>query len=324
MMPLRRHPRFVVVLAALGLAGSPGVATAQSAEPAAPRNAAAEELFDQGRALLDEGRYAEACPKLAESQRLDPSAGTLLNLADCFDKSGQTASAWVTFKEAARASADRRRPDWERLAQRRAAALEPRLSRLVVEVAPGSRIDGLSVLVDQLHIAPALYETPIPFDPGPHVVTAEAPGHKPWRTELSLAQADRRSVSVPRLESESRGAYPVAQSGNVDSSAPHRIPWIAWVFAGASVALAGTGAALWVVGRNEKADLAASCGRTSSCAHDDITSSRAKLIVGDVLVGAALVALGTGVVFALSPGPAAARISVAPLGLRGVRATVEF
>ena len=37
----------------------------------------ADALFKEGRALLDAKKFDEACPKLAESQRLDPGAGTL-------------------------------------------------------------------------------------------------------------------------------------------------------------------------------------------------------------------------------------------------------
>src|SRR5688572_21714651 len=36
----------------------------------------AEALFRQGRAAADEGDFQTACAKFAESQRLDPSAGT--------------------------------------------------------------------------------------------------------------------------------------------------------------------------------------------------------------------------------------------------------
>src|SRR5580765_1680975 len=66
--------------------------------------AAAEGLFDEGRRLMAEGKYDEACPKLEASQRLDPGVGTMLTRADCLEKRGKTASAWAQLREASSAA----------------------------------------------------------------------------------------------------------------------------------------------------------------------------------------------------------------------------
>src|SRR6476619_3478469 len=63
--------------------------------------ALAESLFDAGRQLMQAGDFQQACPKFAESQRQDPSPGTLINLAKCYEGLGRTASAWADDKEAA-------------------------------------------------------------------------------------------------------------------------------------------------------------------------------------------------------------------------------
>ena len=94
--------------------------------------AAAQSLFDEGRKLMSAGKYAEACPKLAESQKLDPGVGTQFHLSDCYEKLGQTASAWAGFLEAASSTKSMGQGDREKVARDRAAALAPRLSKLTI------------------------------------------------------------------------------------------------------------------------------------------------------------------------------------------------
>ena len=62
--------------------------------------ALSEALFREGKTLLQEGKFDQACPKLAESHRLDPAGGTLVTLGLCYEGAGKTASAWVVFGDA--------------------------------------------------------------------------------------------------------------------------------------------------------------------------------------------------------------------------------
>src|SRR4051812_28534695 len=61
----------------------------------------AEALFAAGREAAQRGDYRQACDKFAESQRLDPAPGTLINLGDCNEHLGLLASAWRYYREAA-------------------------------------------------------------------------------------------------------------------------------------------------------------------------------------------------------------------------------
>ena len=96
--------------------------------------AAAEALFREGRRLMEEGNYDEACPKFEASNRLDVAVGTLLNLGVCWEQGGRLASAWATFLEAAALAARTGSPEREQLARSRAAELESRLIRVRVIV----------------------------------------------------------------------------------------------------------------------------------------------------------------------------------------------
>ncbi|APR77729.1 Hypothetical protein A7982_03076 [Minicystis rosea] len=175
------------------------VAVDASAGPAEDR-AAADTLFREGRALVKQGKYADGCPKLAASQKLDPAIGTLLALGDCYELAGQTASAWATFNDAgamARKAGDQRRGDE---AARRAGLLEPKLSKLVIEIAPDARAEGLEVRRNGKTIDTALLGAAIPIDPGEQTIEATAPNRKPWVTKVQVeAKPGAVTVRVPAL-----------------------------------------------------------------------------------------------------------------------------
>jgi hypothetical protein len=202
-----------VLVAALAFAPA---ARAQSSSD----QAAAEALFKQGRDLMASGQYAEACPKLAESERLDPAPGTLLNLATCYERNGQVASAWVTFKEAATAARKADQTDRARLATEKAAALEPSLPTLTIVVPPGSDLPDLEVRRDGEVVGRAEWGAPIPLDPGPHAVEARASGRQAWQGHAPvLGVGAKASVEVPPL-----APLPEAPAAPVPASATGVVP----------------------------------------------------------------------------------------------------
>jgi hypothetical protein len=177
-----------------------GATTARAqAPPGGTDKVAAEALFEDGRKLVAAGKYAEACPKFADSQRLDPSPGTLLNLANCYEKLGRSATAWATYKEAAGAANAAGRADYVATAQRRAESLAPKLARLTVTLA--QPLDGMNVTRDGAKVERAEWGVPIPIDAGQHAIEATAPGHKSWSTAVDVPQDGAQvTVSVPLLE----------------------------------------------------------------------------------------------------------------------------
>jgi serine/threonine-protein kinase len=147
---------------------------------------------------MQNGRYAEACPKLEDSQRLDPGIGTLYNLADCFEHVGRTASAWSRFREVAGqavASGQASRAD---VARGRAQALEPKLVRLTVEVAPENADMGAEVTRDGTVLLRSLWGTGVPVDPGKHTIAASLQGQKAWEQVVEVG-AKNVTVSIPKL-----------------------------------------------------------------------------------------------------------------------------
>jgi serine/threonine-protein kinase len=168
-------------------------------------------MYDEASKLMAAGKTEQACAKFAESQRLDPQLGTLLHLADCQQKIGRTASAWANFREAAEIAAHRSDAR-EKTAHARAAALEPTLSKMVIDVAPGAKSSsGLKVERDGIAVGSALWGTAVPVDPGAHSVTASADGKKKWSGTVTVAAGGQTaSISVPELEPEASAGQPAA------------------------------------------------------------------------------------------------------------------
>lgn len=175
--------------------------TAASTGARADSVAMAQALFDQGKKAMASQDYAEACPKFKESYRLQEALGTLLNLADCYEHQGKLASSWGAFLEVAAAARRAGQRERAEIARRRAAALAPRLSNLVIEVPAQSRLDGLEIREDGVAVGEAAWGSVIPSDSGAHTFEVSAPGRKSWSRTVVVDEAGGTArLSVPELE----------------------------------------------------------------------------------------------------------------------------
>jgi hypothetical protein len=199
----------VAVLAVvLGLGGWQPVAVAQESDEA---KLAAEALFEQGRQLMQAGKYAEACEKFAASNASDESVGALLNLGECLTRVGRTASAWGAFRQAVALAQRQRDRKRAALAEKHAKALELKLSYLIIEIPVGDQIPGLVIARDGSEVPEALWNQRIPVDPGSYAITARAPGRQNWAMHIEIKARDagggeETRVPVPPLASA--GAEP--------------------------------------------------------------------------------------------------------------------
>lgn len=280
-------------------------ASAAQAETTAADRAASEALFNEGKRLVAAGDYAAACPKFAESNRLDPAPGTLLNLGDCLENIGKTASAWGTFNQVeivARQEHDTKGRIEE--GARRAKLLEPKLSSLVIEVPQQSRIAGLEVRRDDQALGEGSWGTAIPVDPGTHTVEAKAPGMKGWSGRVEVeAKPGITTISVPLLV-----APPPPITQPVSGWTTQRK--IAVGLGGVGVAGVVIGAVFGAQAAAKSSDLDAHCqpGSPRRCDAQGITLHGDGLTAANVsnvafaAGGAALIA--GGLLFLLGPSPA--------------------
>jgi hypothetical protein len=189
--------RLSACVLALGVTGAHWHASASGADD----KALAEALFDDGLKLMRDGRFEQACPKLEQSNRIDPGIGTLLYLGECYEKTGRSASAWAIFREAMSSAQAAGQSDRARRAHERAAALESSLSRLIIDADAEVRdTPGLTVKRDGKVLDASLWGVALPLDPGKYTIDVSAPGYHSWSTSVTIVpQGSTQTVRVPPL-----------------------------------------------------------------------------------------------------------------------------
>lgn len=304
-------------------------------------SATAQALFDQAKKLMADGNFPDACPKLAESQRLDPGVGTLLNLAHCYEEVGRTATAWSTFLEAAAAARTAGQADRESAAREKAAALAPVILSITINVAGADKTPGLQVTRDGALVGDAQWGSPIPLDQGLHVIVAKAPGRATWETKVLLKGGGTIiAVNVPELglpgaaapatnTPSTPAAIPVADSATADGThgAGLRGQRLLGVIAGGvGVVGVAVGTVFGLSSKSKHDDALAHCDGPACRDQDGLDLKSQARSAGTIstvafVVGAA--GLGAGAVLWFTAKPAAASPQVG-LGLGGIVARASW
>lgn len=300
------------LLAAGWLAGVPAPALAQQA-------AVAEALFKEGKALLRDGDYAKACPKLAESQRIDPSSGTLLNLALCQRKAGNTASAWATYLEAARLARQQKRDEVAKEAQQKAEELEPDLSYLTIVVA--AAVPELTVRRDDITLEASSLGSKLPVDPGQHTVVASAPGYESITLQVTIgASRDAQTLNMPVLKP--LGATPAPTTNQAPTQQPPAATkasppplsppppqpktgrkTAAYVIGAGGLVATAVGATFGALALSSYADAEKKCQTHTACSDDAMTTREragTRATIANVGIGVGVIALATSGVLLLT------------------------
>jgi hypothetical protein len=308
-------------------------ALAQTRDPAA-----GEALFQEGRRLMKARDFAAACPKFEESQRLDPAAGTLLNLADCEEQLGRAASAWQHWLAAADQlpAGDKRRAT----ALARASAIEKTVARLSVSLAPSAPANAF-VKRDGVVLGSGSLGVPLPVDPGRHVIVVSATGREDRETEVTLRAKEQRTLLVEagpvsdtplskanadhpsNTSAASAGVWSRTDSGDATAHAsPGRRPPIAgYALLGVGVAGVGIGTYFGLSALAARRDAEAACPEAGSSRLCSVAASEAldrdkrNSLYADIAVGIGIGAAAAGLYLLLKPQRAEAETTadIAPL-----------
>jgi hypothetical protein len=202
---MNRSLRRALYAAPLGLVMSLTALAPTRAYAADP--AGAQALFTEGKRLMTDGHYADACPKLEESQRLDPGMGTLFQLATCHQHVGKTATAWAEYLDVAAQAKALGQKDREKVAREKATSLESQVSKVVIatRIRGADSVPGLEIKRDGVDVGRGQWGVALPMDPGDHKIVATAPGKKRWETTTRVGSDGKTTtVDIPVLEDAPR------------------------------------------------------------------------------------------------------------------------
>ncbi len=253
--------------------------------------------------LMDQKRYNHACPKLAESNRLDPAPGTLLALALCYENSGKIAKAWAAYGDAAAAAQQAGQKDRERAARERVAALGPMVPKVTVQInALTGQIAGLQVKLDGRELEVAQWNVDIPVDPGKHTIEATAPAYEPVQQAFDCGPGQSTAVPIA-LKPQKVGAPPIPASQSApppvaaapESNSGSLRTW-GFIAGGAGVVAIGLGSVFAIKAMGKNSDSKALC-EGNVCTHEgkvlrDDAISAANVGTIGFIAGAVLIGTG--------------------------------
>jgi hypothetical protein len=285
---------------------------AGAAKPPPADVAAANDLWKRGREAAKSEDWKKAAELFRESQRLDPSPGTLFNLANAEEKSGQLVAARQHFQEVILVL----KPTDQRLAvaKDRAASLEQRVPRLRLDLAAGSPPFAKVRLGDE-DVAPG---REMLLDPGPRQVVVSAPGRPDRATDLTLAEGDRKALTLEVAPEPPPPAPVVAAPPPPPPTSPVNVRLVAGIGLGAlGLVGIGVGAATGAAALGKKNALESACPEKSACTNAGVDmagsgSTLATVSTVTFVVGAAAVAGGVVLVLTSRPKRAAPTTAIAP------------
>jgi hypothetical protein len=219
--------------------------------------ARAQKLYEEALALGAKGEWSAACPKLEESQALDPGLGTQFNLADCWEHIGRIGSAYKTFAAVERSAKAAGKPKLEARAGERRQALETRVARVRVVLAKPEpramvRIDGGAVPETE-------WARGAIVDAGEHAIEVIAPDKDAFSRRVAANDGAIVDVRV-QLASTKRVIISAEPEPVPEKQHDPLYRTAGAIVAGAGVVGIGVGAVFGFVALSNRSDARSTCG----------------------------------------------------------------
>ena len=315
----------------LALAGTASTSTvlvhSTPAQAAPDPMAAARTQFQQGLALETAGDWAGALALFQQVAAVKLTPQVRFNIALCEEHLGRLAIALGDYRIAASEADAAKAADVAALVEKHQDELRNRIPKVVIKRGEGG--EYASVTLDGISLGSSSVGSELPVDPGPHTITAKAPGYKPFTTSFNMAEKESKTVELT-LEKIIMAADPTADmntgsaatpgNGGAEKPAepPHKPNRLLPIVVGSvGVASLITSGIFFALRSGTIKDLNNGCGADHNNCPTDLQSTYNKgktyNTVADVTLGVGIVGVAAGTVLFLlqkKPAPAVTKASI--------------
>ena len=186
-LPVARIVHALLLACAVSTAAT--AALAQS--PADLKRARAQ--FQRGIELEQASNWTEAIQQFREVGQVRMTPQVRFHIAYCEEGLGRLVTALGGY-DLALAEADTVGPDFKSEVETAMARLRERIPKLFIERGVGA--DAALVQLDGIDVGASSIGVEVPLDPGPHSVTAAAPGFKPFAATVELKEREVTKVTL--------------------------------------------------------------------------------------------------------------------------------
>ncbi|MET0791383.1 MAG: PEGA domain-containing protein [Polyangiaceae bacterium] len=266
-----------------------------------PRPAAAQDkqelskaraLFQRAIELEQAGNYTTALEQFRDVGQVRMTPQVRFHIATCEEKLGRLVTALGGY-QLAFADADSVGEDFKSEVDRAVSRLQASIPKLVIERSTGA--EAAEIQLDGVALGASSVGVPVPLDPGPHAVTAKAPGFLSFSETVTIAENDEKKVEVVLTPEPQQARVSISPAVDVEKPNKKLIPY---VIGGVGVAsLIGSGV-LFALRQSTLSDLDKKCGPDRQCpnsAAGEVSNLGLYNVTAQIALGVGVVGVGTAV-----------------------------
>jgi hypothetical protein len=258
--------------------------------------------FQQALELKQAGNWPAALRLLREVGQVRMTPQVRYHIAVCEEKLGKLVAALGGY-ELALADAESMHPDFVAEVQASVEDLRARIPKLVIERGPGG--EAAAIELDGISLGASSIGVEVPVDPGPHTLSAKAPGKRPFSETVTVNEEEARTVTVTLAPLDSDEPEPQRPgSAPPEGEQGPRYGVVPYVLGGVgTVGLVASGV-FFALHRSSVSALDERCpnqdcsalsGGERDQAQQDLDAARSREILMWSSLGVGVAALGTGV-----------------------------